>query len=226
MKNQELRPKGYRYFHIVAMLFVASLLVANTVAVKIVMIAGFAIPAGILCFPIAYIVNDVLTEVYGYQRAKSTIWWGFICLAFMTIIYYLATIIKSAGFWDNQEAFESIFNLIPRIALGSLIAFLIGSLINSVIMSKMKVKMKGKNLWMRTIGSTILGEGADSIIFNIVAFAGIFAIGDLLTIILSGFLLKTAYEVIATPLTYIVVGYLKKKEEEDKYDVGINYRPF
>jgi len=226
MNTQESKPKGYRYFHIVAMFFVASLLIANTVAVKVITFAGFAIPAGILCFPIAYIVNDVLTEVYGFKKAKSVIWWGFISLAFMTLTYHLATIIKPAGFWQDQAAFEAIFSVVPRIALGSLIAFVVGSFLNSIVLSKMKIWMQGKQLWMRTIGSTIVGEGVDSIIFNIVAFAGIFAFNDLITIIWSGFLLKTLYEVVATPLTYIVVGFLKRKEEEDAYDTGVNYNPF
>ena len=224
--NKEIAPKGYRYFHIIGMLFVAALLVGNTVAVKVITIAGFAIPAGILCFPVAYIVNDVLTEVYGYKKAKSVIWWGFISLAFMTLIYYLATIIKPAGFWEFQDSFEKIFSFVPRIALGSLLAFLVGSLLNSMVLSKMKTAMNGKKLWARTIGSTIIGEGADSIIFNVVAFAGVFAGKDLVAIIISGFIMKTLYEIIATPLTYLVVNYLKKKEEIDKYDTDISYKPF
>lgn len=225
MEN-ELTPRGYRYFHIVAMLFIAALLVANTVAVKVITFAGFSIPAGILCFPIAYIVNDVLTEVYGYRKAKSVILWGFLLLGFMTLVYYLAAIIKPAVFWQHQPAFETIFSFVPRIALGSLVAFLIGSLLNSYVMSIMKVKMQGKRLWMRTIGSTIVGEGVDSIIFNVIAFVGIFANNDLIIIIVSGFLLKTIYEIIVTPLTYLVVGFLKRKEEVDKYDTDINYSPF
>ncbi|MDP2089493.1 MAG: queuosine precursor transporter [Flavobacteriaceae bacterium] len=226
MKQQVEMPKGYRFFHIVAMLFVASLLIGNTVAVKVITFAGFAIPAGILCFPIAYIVNDVLTEVYGFQKAKSVIWWGFISLAFMTLVYFLATIIKPAPFWQDQSSFEKIFSVVPRIALGSLIAFLVGSLLNSMVLSRMKIWSKGKHLWMRTIGSTIVGEAADSVIFNLIAFGGIFETKDLITIMISGFVLKTVYEVVATPLTYIVVGYLKKAEQEDKYDYGVNYKPF
>ncbi|MCP4158865.1 MAG: queuosine precursor transporter [Deltaproteobacteria bacterium] len=207
-------PKGYRYFHIIAMLFIAALLIGNTIAVKVITFAGFTIPAGILCFPIAYIVNDVLTEVYGFKKAKSVIWFGFILLAFMTLMYYLATIIEPASFWEHQKSFETIFSFVPRIALGSLIAFLIGSLLNSWVMAIMKEKMGGRKLWMRTIGSTIVGEGVDSIIFNVVAFAGIFAVNDLITIIITGFLLKTLYEIVATPLTYIVVGFLNRKEQE------------
>ncbi|MEI6575117.1 MAG: queuosine precursor transporter [Bacteroidota bacterium] len=219
-------PKGYRYFHIISMLFVSSLLVGNTVAVKIITFLGFSIPAGILCFPLAYIVNDVLTEVYGYKKTKGVIWWGFICLGFMTLVYYLSTIITPAPFWKDQQAYLNIFNVVPRIALGSLVAFLVGSFLNSIVLSKMKIFTKGKYLWTRTIGSTIIGEGADSIIFNLIAFAGIFKIQDLAIIMFSGFLLKTLYETVATPLTYLVVGYLKRIEQEDKYDIGENYNPF
>lgn len=224
--NNEIAPKGYRYFHIVGMLFVASLLIGNTVAVKIITFAGFTIPAGILCFPIAYIVNDVLTEVYGYKKAKSVIWWGFISLAFMTLIYFLATHLKPANFWEHQLAFEKIFSFVPRIALASLIAFVVGSLLNAFVLSKMKVLMKGKKLWARTITSTIIGEGADSVIFSIVAFAGIFGAADLIVMMFSGFLLKTLYEILATPFTYLVVGFLKEKEEIDTYDEKSVYKLF
>ncbi|WP_430408783.1 queuosine precursor transporter [Kordia sp.] len=219
-------PKGYRYFHGVAMLFIAMLLIGNTLAVKIITFWGFSLPAGIICFPIAYIINDALTEVYGYEKTRSVIWWGFLSLALMSFFYYIATILTPAVFWQDQESFSKIFGFAPRIAFASFIAFLVGSFLNSYVMSIMKLKMKGKKLWMRTIGSTIIGEGADSIIFNIIAFAGIFAFNDLITIIVSGFILKTLYEVIATPLTYLFVSWLKKKEEEDKYDVEVNYNPF
>lgn len=220
------RPKGYRYFHGVAMLFVASLLIANTLAVKIIQVGNFTLPAGILCFPIAYLVNDVLTEIYGYENTRAVIWWGFFCLALMTLLYYLATLLKPAPFWGDQEAFGRLFGFVPRIAIASLIAFLIGSFLNSWIMSLMKVKTNGKHLWSRTIGSTIVGEGADSIVFNCVAFLGIFTFDDVMKIALSGFLLKTLYEIIMTPLTYMAVSWLKRKEEEDKFDRNISYNPF
>lgn len=219
-------PKGFRYFHVIAMLFVASLIIGNTVAVKIITIGGFAIPAGILCFPLAYIINDVLVEVYGYQKSKKVIWWGFFTLAFMSLIYYLSNIIPPAPFWKGQEAYQQIFSFIPRIGIASFLAYLVGSFLNSYIMSAMKKWSNGKHLWMRTIGSTIVGEGADSIIFNIVAFYGIFQFNELLIIITTGFTLKTLYEIVATPLTYWVVGRVKRLEEEDKYDYGVSYNPF
>ncbi len=180
MKN----PQGFRYFHIVAMLFVASLLIGNTLAVKVIQLWGFTLPAGILCFPVAYIVNDCLTEIYGYEKTRSVIWWGFICLAFMSLLYYLATLLTPAPFWKDQESFTRLFGLVPRIAIASFIAFLVGSFLNSYVMSIMKIKTKGKYLWTRTIGSTIVGEGADSLIFNCIAFLGVFKFGDVNNIII------------------------------------------
>ena len=220
------RPQGYRYFHAVAMLSVASLLIGNTLAMKIIQIGSFTLPAGILCFPIVYIVNDCLTEVYGYEKTRSVIWWGFICLAFMSFFYYCATLLHPAPFWTEQAAFERLFSFAPRIGFASFIAFLIGSFLNSYVLSRMKIKTKGKHLWARTIGSTIVGEGADSLVFNCIAFIGVFGFSDVMQIALSGFILKTLYEVVMTPFTYIAVGWLKRKEEEDKYDVGANYNPF
>jgi uncharacterized integral membrane protein (TIGR00697 family) len=220
------QPTGYRYFHGVSMIFVATLLIGNTLATKIIQLGSFTLPAGIICFPIAYIINDCLTEVYGYEKTRSTIWWGFICLALMSLFYYIATLLTPAPFWTEQAAFARLFGFAPRIALASFIAFLIGSFLNSYVMSIMKIKTKGKYLWTRTIGSTIVGEGADSIVFNCAAFIGVFQLGDVMKIAISGFVLKTLYEVIMTPLTYIFIGWLKRKEEEDEFDIDADYNPF
>lgn len=221
-----IKPVGYRLFHAVGMLSVALLIVSNTVAVKVVEIWGFVLPAGIICFPLAYIFNDVLTEVYGYEKTRSVIWWGFFALALTSIIYYVATILTPAPFWKDQESFAKLFGFVPRIAIASFLAYLVGSFLNSYVMSYMKIKTKGKHLWSRTIGSTIVGEGADSIVFNFVAFYGIFDFSNLIKIAISGFILKTLYEILATPLTYFVVNKLKKIENEDKFDHGISYNPF
>lgn len=222
------QPKGYRYFHVISMLFVASLIIGNTLAVKIIQVGSFTLPAGILCFPVSYIVNDVLTEVYGYEKTRSVIWWGFICLAFMSLLYYFATLLAPAPFWKDQDAFARLFGVVPRIAIASFIAFLIGSFLNSYIMSIMKIRTKGKYLWTRTIGSTIIGEGADSFVFNCIAFLGVFKFYDVILIALSGFALKTLYEIIMTPFTYIAVDWLKRKENDktETYDYNANYNPF
>lgn len=219
-------PNGYRYFHGVSMLFVATLIIGNTLAVKIIQFGNFTLPAGIICFPIAYIVNDCLTEVYGYEKTRSVIWWGFFCLALMSLFYYCATLLTPAPFWKEQVAFGKLFGFAPRIAFASFIAFLIGSFLNSYVLSIMKIKTKGKYLWTRTIGSTIVGESADSIIFNFIAFIGVFGFSDLVKIAFSGFVLKTLYEIVMTPLTYFFVGWLKRKEQENKFDIEADYNPF
>jgi len=220
------RPAGYRLFHALAMVFCATLLISDTIAVKVVHIWGFDLPAGIICFPIAYIFNDVLVEVYGYEKTRSVIWFGFGCLALMSLLYYLATLLPPAAFWQDDPAFGRLFGLTPRIAAGSFIAYLVGSFLNAVVMSRMKIMTRGKYLWTRTIGSTIVGEAADSFIFNFTAFVGIFTFSQVAYIAFSGFVLKTLYEVVATPLTYLVAGWLKRVEAEDKFDHGVSYTPF
>ena len=208
------------------MIFVASLIISNTIATKIIMIGSLSVAAGIICFPISYIISDIVTEVYGYRRAKVMIWTGFTCLAFMSIAYSLAAWLTPAPFFENEAAFDSIFSQVPRIALGSLAGYLVGSFINSIVMSKMKILTKGKHLWSRTIGSTILGEGADSIVFAVVAFAGVFPTAQLAMIAFSGFLLKTLYEIAATPFTYAIVRKVKNIEGIDTFDGGQSYNPF
>ena len=203
---------GFKYLEILAVLYVASLLIADTIAVKVITIFGYPIPAGILCFPISYIINDVLTEVYGFKNARRIIIYGFFCLALMVLLYSISSELKPASFWLHQEAFSTVFSFVPRIALGSLIAYLAGSLLNSYFMVIIKKMTNGKYLWIRTIGSTIIGEGVDSLIFYTVAFAGIFRFRDLIIIILTGWILKTIYEIIATPFTYLVIYKLKQIE--------------
>lgn len=210
--GNSINKNGFKYLELIAVVYVASLLIADTIAVKVITIFGFAHPAGILCFPICYILNDVLTEVYGFKNAKRIIIYGFICLGLMVILYSISSTLKPASFWQHQEAYSTIFSFVPRISLGSLIAYLIGSLLNSYFMVVIKKMTNGKFLWTRTVGSTIIGEGVDSVIFNTVAFAGIYAVGDLTTIILTGWVLKTIYEILATPFTYLVIYKLKKIE--------------
>lgn len=219
-------PRGFRYFHVVAMIFVTSLILSNALAVKIVTIFGFTLPAGIIVFPIAYIFGDVLTEVYGYQRTRSIIWWGFFCLALMAFFFWAGTLLPPAPFWKDQEAFARLFGFVPRIALSSLIAYLVGEFLNSAVLSKLKVKTGGKHFWLRAILSTVVGQGADSVVFNLCAFLGVFSLSNVLFIAFSGWVLKSAYEVVALPLTYICARFLKRTEEVDTFDRGINYSPF
>ncbi|KKL52175.1 hypothetical protein LCGC14_2288110, partial [marine sediment metagenome] len=202
------------------------LLVSNTIAVKIITVSGFVLPAGIICFPVAYIFNDVLVECYGYERTRRVIWCGFGCLALMSFFYWLAAILPPAVFWEDQSAFKKFFQFAPRIAGASFVAYLVGSFLNAYVMSRMKVRTKGKHLWMRTIGSTVVGEGADSLVFNFVAFLGVFELGQVAFIAFSGFVLKTLYEIAATPLTYLIVGWLKRFEGVDVFDHDAAYNPF
>ena len=208
------------------MVFVSSLLIANAIAVKVISVWGFTLPAGIIVFPIAYIFGDVLTEVYGYANTRTVIWWGFFCLAGMSVFFWLATLLPPAVFWKDQEGFAKLFGFVPRIALSSFVAYLIGEFLNSVIMSRMKVLNDGRHFWLRCCLSTFVGEGADSFVFNFAAFGGVFPVRTVGYIAFSGFVLKSLYEVVALPITYAVAGWLKRTEGLDVYDRGISYTPF
>lgn len=225
-KNVTTVPAGGGLFPVVGMLFVTFLIIANTIAVKIIEVWGFILPAGIICFPITYIFGDVLTEVYGFRRSRLVIWTGFCCLFLMSVFYWTSTTLTPAPFWKDQESYAKFFSLSPRIALASFIAYLVGEFSNSIVMSRMKIWSKGKYLWMRTIGSTLIGEGIDSFVFNFSAFTGIFPIGDVAYIAFSGYVLKVLYEVVATPVTYAIVGFLKKREGTDHFDYEETYNPF
>lgn len=180
-------PKGFRYFHVVAMLFCATLLISNTIAVKVIEFSWFTLPAGIIVFPLAYLSGDVLTEIYGYRKTRNVIWWGFFSLGIMSLFYWIATILTPAPFWKSDNpAFIKFFGFAPRIAFASLIAYVIGEFLNSAILSKLKVITKGKHFWLRAIGSTLIGQGADSLIFNLVAFFGIFPFKTVVLIAFSG----------------------------------------
>lgn len=213
-------------FVLFAILFTTCLLTANIVAVKIISLFGLFVPAGIIIFPISYILGDILTEVYGYENTRTIIWLGFLANLLMVIAIFIAQNLPSAPFWNNQSSFDTILGYTPRLLLASFSAFLVGSFANSFVMSKMKILTKGHMLWTRTIGSTIIGEGLDSLIFISIAFIGVFAFTNLLILILTQWIIKSLYEIIATPLTYAIVGFLKKKERLDSYDYKANYNPF
>jgi uncharacterized integral membrane protein (TIGR00697 family) len=215
-----------KYFLYIAILFVATLMISNTTGSKLIQLGPFVVAGAIFVFPISYIFGDILTEVYGYRASRKIIWSGFAALIFMSFWYWFIQILPAASFWPNQEAFETILGAVPRITFASITAYFLGEFSNSFVLSRMKVWMKGKHLWMRTIGSTIVGEGVDSIVFATLAFAGTIPFGALLTLIGSGYLFKVVYEIIATPLTYAIVNKLKRVEGIDVYDRGIDYNPF
>lgn len=225
--NQLDSIKGHsKYFLYVAILFVAVLMISNTVAVKLFQIGPFFFTGAIMIFPISYVFGDILTEVYGYRASRKIIWAGFISLIFMSVVYYLVQLLPPAPFWPNQGAYEAILGLVPRIVLGSIIGYFAGEFSNSYVLSKLKIWTKGKHLWARTISSTVVGEAVDTILFALIGFAGIIPWSNLMLVILSGYVVKVLIEVLLTPVTYIVVRKLKQLENIDTYDYGVNYNPF
>lgn len=214
-----------KYFIYIAILFVAMLMISNTVAVKIIQFHGLFFTGAIFLFPITYIFGDILTEVYGYKASRKIIWSGLFANVFMALSYFLVQKLSPAPFWPHQEAFEIILGVVPRIVLASIIGYFVGEFCNSYVLSRLKVIMKGKRLWVRTISSTIVGEGVDTFLFVTIGFLGTIPTTALLVIMLSGYLFKVFYEILATPLTYLIVNKLKKAEGIDVYDVDVNYNP-
>ncbi len=219
--------KKYKYYDLIMAAFVTVLLCSNVIgAEKVVRLWGFTFGAGILFFPISYFFNDILTEVYGYARSRKVVWAGFSALIFASVMSMVVVALPAAPGWIHQDAYQVIFGVTPRIVIASLTAFFCGEFANSFVLAKMKVLTGGKLLWTRTIGSTIAGEAVDSLIFYPVAFYAFWPNDLLLKVMLTNYVLKVAWEVIATPLTYRIVGMLKKKENEDFYDRDTNFTPF
>ena len=226
MNQENIQPHSYRWYPVVVAVFVTCLLTANIIAVKTVQVGGLVFPAAVVIFPIAYIFGDILTEVYGYARARQTIWIGFACNLLAVMAIYLGGLLPAAGFWSNQPAYDAILGFTPRLLIASFIAYLAGEFLNSLVLAKLKVMTSGRWLWLRTIGSTLIGELADSAVFISVAFLGVWPNDVILTGVLTQWLLKSGYEVLATPLTYVVVTYLKRAEQIDVYDRDTNFTPF
>jgi len=215
-----------RLFPIIMAFFVTVLLVSNTVAVKITHIGPFYFDGATILFPIAYIFGDILTEVYGYKRSRVVVWTGFLACIVMSLIYWLVGVLPSAADWHAQSSYMAILGQTPRIVAASLAAYLCGEFVNAYILAKMKVATRGRYLWSRTIGSTIVGQGVDTVIFVVIAFAGVIPGHLLLYMIISNYVFKTAFEVLATPLTYAAIGYVKKVESIDYFDQDTNFNPF
>jgi len=213
-------------FLLIAVAFVACLIVSNITAVKLIDVAGFILPGAIIIFPITYIIGDVLTEVYGYAKARRVIWMGFGANLFAVATFAVVGVLPAAGFWGAQEAYDTILGATPRILAASLVAYLVGEFANAYVLARLKVATEGRFLWVRTISSTVVGQGLDSAIFITIAFAGILPLEALITTIVVQAAAKTAYEALATPLTYLVVGWLKRAEGIDTYDRGASFNPF
>lgn len=218
--------KNYKYLGTISVFFVSVLLISNVASTKIVDLKWFTFDGGTLLFPLSYIFGDILTEVYGYRKSRHVIWLGFFMALLMALIFIIVGILPSAPDWGNQSAYDLILGLTPRIVIASLVAYSFGEFSNSFILAKMKIWTKGKMLWTRTIGSTLVGELIDSAIFIIIAFWGVLPNSLLLTLIISNYIFKTAIEILFTPATYKIVKFLKKEESEDYYDIDTNFNPF
>jgi uncharacterized integral membrane protein (TIGR00697 family) len=211
-------------FVVIAVIFITCLITANIIAVKVVSFGPVIVPAAIIVFPLSYIFGDVLTEVYGYRWARRVIWLGFICNLIFVLFAWLGQLLPPAPFWGGQEAYKSILGYTPRLLLASFFGYLVGEFANSFIMARMKILTRGRWLWSRTIGSTVVGEGLDTSVFITLAYIGTASFMPMM--ILYHWLIKTVYEAVATPATYAVVNYLKKKEAIDTYDYQTRFNPF
>jgi uncharacterized integral membrane protein (TIGR00697 family) len=219
MREQTSSKTAYsRWFVLVAAVFVTCLITANIIAVKLVGVFGLVVPAAVIIFPISYIFGDVLTEVYGYRQARQVIWLGFSCNLIAVAAIWIGGVLPAASFWDGQTAYESILGYAPRLLIASFIAYLVGEFSNSFVLAKMKIVTRGRWLWTRTIVSTLVGQGLDSLVFITLAFIGTIPSSELASAIVTQWLAKSAYEAAVTPLTYGVVNFLKRQEGLDVYD--------
>jgi uncharacterized integral membrane protein (TIGR00697 family) len=242
MAGEEQQPKPidasalagahFRYFDFVMAAFVTILLLSNVIGagkvavIDLPRIGPWPFGAGILFFPVSYVLGDVLTEVYGYARARRCIWAGFAAMLFMAFMSFVVVKLPPAATWHGQDAYEAVFGQVPRIVLASICAFWAGEFVNSFVLAKMKILTKGRHLWTRTIGSTIFGQAVDSLIFYPLAFYGNWDNKTLLVVLLTQWALKVGWEALLTPVTYAVVGFLKRREGIDVYDTGTDFTPF
>jgi uncharacterized integral membrane protein (TIGR00697 family) len=218
--------KEHKFLSFITGIFTATLLISNTLDNKIFALGSLALPAGIILFPLAYLFGDVLTEVYGYAASRRVIWTGFAALALMMVTYEIARILPAAPFWQNQYAFNVILGNVPRIVAASMSAYFAGEFCNSYVLARVKVRMQGRAMAFRFVVSTIVGEFVDTVVFVLIAFTGVFRPAELLTVTLSAWAVKVAWEVIALPITLPIVKALKKTENEDFYDTDTNFSPF
>jgi queuosine precursor transporter len=218
--------RSFRHFDVLLSIFVVILLISNLVGQKIAAIGPFRISGAQLLFPITYIFGDIFTEVYGYAASRRAIWLGFFASALMAIMGMITVALPPAPGWENQDAFATVFNFVPRLVVASLIAYWAGEFANSYVLAKMKILTEGRHLWMRTIGSTVVGQLVDTTVLMVIAFAGIVSAKTIVILIFSGYLGKVLYEVLMTPATYLVVNWLKRREGVDVFDRGTDFSPF
>lgn len=234
VEASEVAGRPMRWFDFMMVAFVVILLLSNVIGagkravIDLPLVGPWPFGAGILFFPLSYLLGDVLTEVYGYARARRCIWAGFVAMLFMVAMSMIVVALPPDAGWTGQAAYEQVFGQVPRIVFASICAFWVGEFANSVVLARMKVWTRGRMLWTRTIGSTVVGEGIDSLIFYPVAFWGVagWPAGTLVKIMATQFVLKVSWEVLLTPLTYVIVGWLKRKEGLDVYDSATDLTPF
>lgn len=218
--------RSFRYFDILLSIFIVVLLISNLVGQKICAIGWFRISGAQLLFPITYIFGDVFTEVYGYGASRRAIWLGFFASALMAVMGIIVVALPPAPDWPNQQAFATVFDFVPRLVVASLIAYWAGEFANSYTMAKLKILTGGRYLWTRTVGSTVVGQAVDSAVVMIIGFGFTQSWPTILKLVVSAYLGKVAYEVLMTPATYAVVGWLKRKEGVDTFDYGTEFSPF
>lgn len=224
--NSETVNKSFKHLDTITALFVTVLLISNVTSTKIVDLGPFTFDGGTILFPLSYIFGDILTEVYGYSRSRKVIWLGFVSAMLMSVTFILVGVLPPAGDWHYQTAYDQILGLTPRIVVASLVAYLVGEFSNSFILAKLKLLTHGRWLWTRTIGSTLIGQIVDTALFIAIAFTGVVPSGLLLTLIVSNYLFKCGVEILFTPVTYWVTGWLKQQEREDHYDSDTDFNPF
>jgi len=207
-------------------LFVAVLLISNIASSKFLRLGPFTFDGGTILFPASYIFGDILTEVYGYTRSRKVIWTGFLCTGLMALVLAIVGALPAAPGWEAQEAYMAILGMTPRIVVASLIAYFSGEFSNSYVLARMKIRTAGRWLWTRTIASTIVGEGVDSVLFVLIAFYGVLPLALLGSVIASNYVFKVAVEALATPATYAITSFLKRAENEDYYDYDTDFNPF
>ena len=227
-----LKGRDFKYFDLVMAAFVAILLLSNVLGagkiatIDIPGVGAWPFGAGILFFPLSYVIGDILTEVYGYARARRCIWAGFAGLIFMAMMSWVVVALPPDANWGGQAAYEIVFGQVPRIVFASICAFWAGEFVNSLVLAKMKIWTDGRKLWTRTIGSTVVGQGLDSLIFYPLAFLGVFDTATVLKLMLTQWVLKVVWEAMLTPVTYAVVGWLKREEGVDVFDRHTDFTPF
>jgi uncharacterized integral membrane protein (TIGR00697 family) len=207
-------------------LFVVGLLLANLIAGKLIVVFGWTLPAAVIIFPITYILGDLFTEVYGFRQTRRIIWLGFFCNLIAVIVFFVTVKLPHPSFWPDQAAYSSVFGTTPRILVASFVSYLTGEFLNSTLLSKIKVATGGKKLWFRTIGSSVVGQGFDTLLFISIAFWGLYPNNVIFQMILFQYIWKLSYEIILTPFVYLAISKVKKIEGIDSFDTSINYNPF